>query len=390
MTLTIGFFTDTYMPQINGVATLLPILDRLLTRQGHRVYTFAPSYHRRRWSTEGERVFRFPALKFFYHKESRVTIPYHREAWRAFQELDVIHSHTPFSLGILAIRVSRKYEIPHIHTYHTLFTEYLHYLPRYLRPTPAIVGKISAAFCNRCDAVTVPSNPMRGELQSYGITAPIHTLPFGMDLECFAGPPQLDVRKELKLSKDERLLLCAGRLSREKNVSFLLRALQRMLPRLKTLKLVIVGDGPARQELEREASQLGISQNIIFAGYLPWTTLIDYYKSADLFVYASKTEAQGIVFVEALTSGLPVVAIGAMGALEAVDHGVNGLLLKEDEDEFARAVVQLLGDEKRMAQMRSAAIERAEKTSIQHSLETLLGLYHQLIDARRAVGHAAR
>ncbi|OGF53024.1 MAG: hypothetical protein A2Z21_08420 [Candidatus Fraserbacteria bacterium RBG_16_55_9] len=388
--MTIGFFTDTYVPQINGVATLLPLLDRLLTQQGHRVYTFAPSYHGHRWSREGERVFRFPALKFLYHKESRVTIPYHREAWRAFQELDVIHSHTPFSLGILAIRISRRQKVPHVHTYHTLFTEYLHYLPKYLRPTPTMVGRISSAFCNRCDAVTAPSNPMKEELVSYGITVPIHTLPFGMDLERFTGPPQVDVRKEWQIQEGERLLLCAGRLSREKNVSFLLQAFPRALRRLPGLKLIIVGDGPARGELEREARELGIAAQVIFTGYLPWVTLIDYYKSADLFVYASKTEAQGIVFVEALASGLPVVAVGEMGALEAIDHGVNGLLVKDNKDEFVEAVVGLLGDEARMVEMRRAALQRAEKTSIQHSIETLHGIYHQMLETRQSVGQARR
>ncbi len=390
MTLTIGFFTDTYVPQINGVATLLPILDRLLTKQGHRVYTFAPSYHGRRWSLEGERVFRFPALKFLYHKESRVTIPYHREAWRAFQELDVIHSHTPFSLGVLAIRLSRRYDVPHLHTYHTLFTEYLHYLPRYLRPTPAMVARISRAFCNRCDAVTVPSSSMKEELTSYGITVPIHTLPFGMDLEDFAGPPQIDVQRELSLPEGEQLLLCAGRLSREKNVSFLLRAFQRVLQHQPAVRLIIVGDGPARGELEHEAKQLGIARQVTFTGYLPWKTLIDYYKSADLFVYASKTEAQGIVFVEALASGLPVVAVGEMGALEAVDHGINGLLIQDDEDAFAEAVLGLLRDENRLGEMRRAALVRAEKTSIQRSLETLLGIYHHMLEARQPVGQAGR
>jgi 1,2-diacylglycerol 3-alpha-glucosyltransferase len=385
MTQTIGFFTDTYVPQINGVATLLPILDKLLTRQGHQVYTFAPSYQGGRWSREGDRVFRFPALKFLYHKESRVTIPFHREAWRAFQELDVIHSHTPFSLGLLAIHISRKYGIPHLHTYHTLFTEYLHYLPRYLRPTPTIVARISAAFCNRCDAVTVPSSPMREELASYGITVPIHTLPFGMDMEDFMGEAEIDVKRDLQIPGRARPLLCAGRLSREKNVSFLLRAFRMMIRCEPDLRLVVVGDGPARGELEREAHELGIASQVIFTGYLPWTTLLDYYKSADLFVYASKTEAQGIVFVEALASGLPVVAVGAMGALEAVDHGVTGLLVPEDEAAFAEAVITLLRDESRRAQMGRAARARAEKTSIQRSLEALLGIYRELMAARQAV-----
>ncbi len=385
MTLAIGFFTDTYPPQINGVATLLPLLDKLLTRLGHRVYTFAPSYEGRHWTVENERIFRFPALKFAYHKESRVTIPYHRQAWRVFEELNLVHSHTPFSLGLLGMRVARRHQIPHLHTYHTLFTEYLHYLPRCLRPTSTMVRKISAAFCNRCDAVTVPSGPMKAELLSYGIHVPIYTLPFGMDLEEFSGEPKMNLRTHWKITSDERLLLCAGRLAREKNISFLLRAFQRALREMPQLRLLIVGDGPARAELEGEAQELGIAQRVIFTGYLSWKTLIDYYKNADLFVYASKTETQGIVFVEAQAAGLPVVAIGAMGALEAVEHGVTGLLLPEDEEEFASAMVELLRDGERLGAMRHAARAQAERMSLQRSLEELLRIYQHLIEARQHV-----
>lgn len=386
--LTIGFFSDTYAPQINGVTTLLQILDRLLTRRGHRVVIFAPSYERSGPGTEDGKVFRFPALKFAFHKESRLTIPYHQEAWRVFQELDVIHSHTPFSLGVLGIHVARKQGIPHLHTYHTLFTEYLHYLPRMLRPTPKMVRSISAAFCNRCDAVTVPSTPMVGELRSYDVRVPIYLLPFGMDLEDFSQAAGTDLRRDHAISRDERVLLCAGRLAREKNVSFVLRAFERVRERLPGVRLVIVGDGPARAELEREAEALDLFPDVIFTGYLPWRTLIDYYKGADLFVYASVTETQGIVFMEALASGLPIVAVGAMGALEAVDHGVTGLLMDEDADEreFAAAVLSLLRDEARLREMGCAALERAKRMSIQRSVERLLHAYRELIGAPGPVG----
>lgn len=388
---TIGLFTDTYVPQINGVATLLPIMDRLLREEGHEVYIFAPSYEKHGWSREGERVFRFPALKFAFHKESRVTLPYHREAWQAFEQLDIVHSQTPFSLGVLGIRVARKHNIPHLHTYHTLFTEYLHYLPRVLRPSPRMVGSISAAFCNRCDAVTAPSSAMVDELRSYDVSVPIYLLPFGMDMEDFSGPPEVDCRESQGLSADDRVLLCAGRLAREKNVSHLLGAFERVLRKLPNVKLLIVGDGPARAELEREAAELGIASNVIFTGYLPWRTLIDYYKGADLFVYASKTETQGIVFMEAMASGLPVVAVGEMGAAETVVHGVTGLLVGPEEDEaaFAGAVLELLGDEDRLEQLRAGALKEAERTSIQRSLERLQEIYGNLIEAHRAPGHAS-
>jgi len=388
MSLTIGMFTDTYVPQINGVATLLPILDRLLGRLGHKVYIFAPSYEGRRPKLEDGHIFRFPALRFIYHKESRVTIPYFREARRAFEELDLVHSHTPFSLGVLGIRVAHRYAIPHLHTYHTLFTEYLHYLPRYLRPSPKMVARISAAFCNRCDGVTVPSNPMREELISYGIRVPVYTLPFGMDLEDFSGEPRVDMRARLGIPKAERVLLCAGRVAEEKNISFVLRSFGLMLEEMPNLMLVIAGDGPARPRLELEARELGIASRVIFTGYVAWRELIDYYKQADLFVYGSKTETQGIVFVESLAAGTPVVAVGEMGAKEAVEDGVSGLLVEEDEEIFAKAVTQLLRDEERLKQMGRAALERAYKMSAQRSVERLLEIYKELIEAKRLAHQA--
>jgi glycosyltransferase involved in cell wall biosynthesis len=389
--LSIGFFTDTYVPQINGVTTLLPILDSILTEQGHEVYIFAPSYEDHRAHREDGKIFRFPAFKFLYHKESRVTIPYHREARSVFEKLDVVHSHTPFTMGMLAIRVSRKYDIPHLHTYHTLFTEYLHYLPRYLRPRPKVVKRISRAFCNRCDAVTVPSTPMREELASYGVRVPIYVLLFGMDLEAFARPPVRDVRADLGIPHDEKVLLCAGRLSREKNVSFVLRAFRRVLEHVKDVRLVIVGDGPARAELEREAHTLDLGDRVIFTGYRAWEVLVDYYRTADLFVYGSKTETQGIVYTEAQAAGLPVVAVGEMGPLEAVQDGVTGVLTREDEDEFAHAVVKLLEDEELYGKMSRAALEMSEKNSIVRSTERLLEIYRELIAARagREIAHGA-
>lgn len=370
----IGIFTDTYTPQINGVTTVVQVMDRVLTRLGHEVYIFAPSYERRRGATEG-RVLRFPALTFAYHKESRFAIPYSRATATFIKGMDVLHSHTPFSMGVLALRLARKHDLPHIHTYHTLFTQYLHYLPRYLRPTEKMTRRISAAFCNRCNAVTVPSEPMRQELLTYGITVPLYTLPFGMDIEDFEREPVYDLRAELGLPASDRLLLCAGRLGREKNIDFVLRAFARMLASMKDLRLILAGDGPERASLEQRARELSIAERVHFTGYLEWRKLIDYDKQADLFVYGSKTEVQPMVFLEALAAGTPVIAVGAMGALDVVKQGVTGLLLQEDEEAYSQAVVELLSDHNRLAQMRQAARERARAGSAQCAIEKLLEIY---------------
>lgn len=370
----IGLFSDTFRPQINGVTTVLETLDRVFTRMGHDVYLFVPAYESRRGSSDGK-VFRFPAIPVLYRKESRFALPRSRAAKRIFSQLDVIHSHTPFSLGLLAIRVARKYGLPHVHTYHTLFTDYLHFLPRYLRPTRRMTERISAAFCNRCDAVTTPSRPMREVVLSYGVVKPVYAFPFGLDMADFARPAVHDPRAELNLPAEDRILICAGRVSHEKNVSFVLRAFQHMLTYEQKLRLIIAGDGPARSALEDEARALGINQRVSFTGYLDWHKLIDYYKAADLFVYGSKTETQGIVYSEALASGTPVVAVGQMGVLDVVEDSLNGLLLPEDETAFADAVIGLLHDSERLERMGEAAIRRAHEQSAERSCERLLEIY---------------
>jgi len=373
----IGFFSDTYCPQINGVSTVLLTLERVFGRMGHQVYLFVPAYQGRRSGANGN-TYRFPALPVLYRKESRLAWPRSREARRAFAQLDVVHSHTPFSLGLLAIRVAHKYGLPHVHTYHTLFTDYLHFLPRPLRPTQRMTERISATFCNRCDAVTTPSRPMRQELLSYGIIRPIYALPFGLDMSDFSRPVTHDLHAELQLPPDEQVLICAGRLSQEKNISFVLRAFKLMLARQVKLRLVIAGDGPARAQLEEEARALDLTGWTVFTGYLERNKLIDYYKAADLFVYGSKTETQGIVYSEALASGTPVVAVGEMGVLDVVEDGTTGLLLPEDEKLFAEATVELLHDRERLEEMGRAAIQSAHKESAERSCEQLLEIYRGL------------
>lgn len=251
-----------------------------------------------------------------------------------------------------------------------------------------MVGKVSHAFCNGCDAVSVPSTPMKEELESYGIEIPIYVLPFGLDMDDFAGEPKINLHETLKIDPSEKVFLCTGRLSGEKNVDFVLRSFAKVVEEIPNSRLVIVGDGPARAELEALTSSLNLNNNVMFTGYVDWKDLIDYYKQADLFVYGSKTETQGIVFMEAMASALPVVAVGEMGALEAVLHNETGLLTHEDEAAFSEACIGLLRDEDRYRQFSEASLRAAENMSMQKSLEKLLNIYHEMIDARSAVGQA--
>lgn len=367
----IGLFTDTYVPDTSGVVTVIQIMERELTRAGHEVHIFAPDYPD--WHEDKSRVYRFSSFKFPFYPGMRAGVPYNHRAFKVISSLNVIHSHTPGSLGLFAVSISEGYRIPHVHTYHTLYTEYRHYLPRPLRPSRQMVVRLSRAFCNFCDVIIAPSMQMKRELESYGIKCPIYPLSFGVDEEEFSREIEWDVRATLNLPTED-LLLFAGRLGREKNLAFLLRAFKQLLSRRDNVRLIIAGDGPQRQALQQYAAELGIAPYVIFTGFLERRKLIDLYKQT-LFVFTSKTETQGMVLVEAMMAGSTVVAIGEMGVLDIVKHEETGILVKENEDEFAQACYRLLEDKTERARLGKAAHQWACSQGAQTSTRKLLEIY---------------
>ena len=372
----IGLFSDTYLPQINGVTTTVHWLREELEHMGHEVYVFCPHYGRER---PDPRVVRLPSLPFLFHRESRVAFPtIPLRARRIMGELEAIHSHTPFSLGTLALWAARRARIPHVHTYHTLYVAYRHYLPPPLRPPRRMAEVLSAAFCNRCDAVTVESTPIRDELLRYGVRVPIHVFPFGVNLRLFSRPIQHDIRADLSLPRDATLLLYVGRLAPEKNVHFLLRAFREVALRRPDVLLLMIGGGPAAEDLVREAQRLGIAGQVIFPGYIGHDRLVDYYRQCDLFVFASKTETQGLVVLEAMAAGLPVVAIPEMGVKDIVRDGENALCAPEDEVRYAEAVLELLADASLRERLREGALRTARELSTETSTRKLLAVFEQI------------
>lgn len=367
----IGIFTDTYTPEINGVVTVLEMMTRELNREGHEVYVFCPSHPT--GDDFHSTVYRFPSVKFIFYKGTRMAIPYNRNALRLIPSLDIIHSHDPFSMGLLALWASRKYHIPHVHTYHGLYMDYRNYLPRVIRPTPGVVKSVSRLLCNRYNAIIAPSDQMKRELEGYGITRPIYSLPFGVDPEEFSHEIRWNARVALNLPTED-LLLYAGRLGVEKNLIFLLRSFRRLLSIRPGARLIIAGDGPQRQILEKLSTDFGIASYVVFTGFLPRKDLIDLYKQT-LFVFTSKTETQGLVLVEAMMAGAAVIAVGVMGPLDIIASGETGVLVKEDEDEFARACCSLLEDSKERQRLGMAAREWANSQSSQVSTRKLFEIY---------------
>lgn len=378
----IGLFTDTYSPQINGVATVVQIMVRQFDALGHEAVVFAPAYPNQPLE-DARKVWRFPSRKVRFHPESRLTWPYRRQLRAALARLDVIHSHTPFSMGLLAVWAARHYGLPHVHTYHTYFAEYRHYVPRPIRPTRRMAERISRAFCNRCDLVLAPSQEMKTHLLQYGVCTPVEAMPFGIDLEAFQQPQQFRLRAALSLPPSTKLLLTAGRLGPEKNFQFVLDAFARIRKEYGDVVLAVAGDGPARSALEAQAQALGVSPGVRFLGYLERAQLIDAYRQADLFVFASKTETQGIVLLEAQAAGSPVVAIGEMGVRDVVAHGDSGLLVPDDAAVFSKAVVDLLSDETQRRRFSAGARRLAQAHSAQQTCRDLLHLYEQHLPTPR-------
>lgn len=376
-TVRIGLFTDGYLPEISGVTTAIHVLKKELERLEHEVHVYAPYY--KGYKDEQEGVFRFYSQRFLFNKGSRVALPYSRKATRSFKNLDIVHSHTPFSMGVLALVVGLRYSIPHIHTYHTYLTEYRHYLPRLFRPPKKTVEEISAIFCNRCTAVTVPSTSVKNELLRYGVHRSIHVLPFGVDLSLFQRPPAWNPRQELNIPPEAPLLLYAGRLAKEKNLPFLLRVFERVHSQIPESVFVLTGDGPDRDHLKSLVKDSLLNRSVFFTGFLDRACLIDLYKAARLFLFASKTETQGLVIIEAMAGGTPTVAIGRMGVVDVIKDGVNGLLAPEDEQEFARIVIELLRDNEYHSTLQRRALDTAVELSSEKCALRLLEVLEGLV-----------
>lgn len=373
----IGLFTDGYLPEISGVTTAIHVLKKELERLEHEVHVYAPHY--KGYKDEQEGVFRFYSRRFLFNKGSRVALPYSRKATRSFKNLDIVHSHTPFSMGVLALVVGLRYSIPHIHTYHTYLTEYRHYLPRLFRPPKKTVEEISAIFCNRCTAVTVPSTSVKNELLRYGVHRSIHVLPFGVDLSLFQRPPAWNPRQELNIPPEAPLLLYAGRLAKEKNLPFLLQVFERVHSQIPESVFVLTGDGPDRDHLKSLVKDSLLNRSVFFTGFLDRACLIDLYKAARLFLFASKTETQGLVIIEAMAGGTPAVAIGSMGVVDVIKDGVNGLLAPEDEQEFARIVIELLRDNEYHSTLQRRALDTAVELSSEKCALRLLEVLEGLV-----------
>ncbi|CCO07104.1 glycosyltransferase family 4 protein [Desulforamulus hydrothermalis] len=373
----IGIFTDSYLPYIGGVVRSIEIFTEELRRLGHEVNIYAPSYP---GVAKEKDIFRFPAIPTPTYKGFYLAVPFAGglERFLSVNRPDVIHVHSPFLLGRLGAKIARKLGVPLIFTFHTLYDQYTHYVPFARELSKGITRKICVDFCNRCDLVITPTENISRHIRSMGVTSPIKCLPTGIQLSEFADLDKNWLRQTFAL-EEQTILLSVGRAGKEKNISFLLDCFAQICRRHSNVTLILVGDGPELENLKSYAQNLGLTDKVIFTGKLAREKLVKVYGGADLFVFASMTETQGIVIAEAKAAGLPVVAVNAYGVSDMVVDGEDGYLVRPAIESFVNKVNFLIENKALRKKMGNQALLNAQALSSRKCAEKLVAYYESLL-----------
>ena len=374
--------SDVYFPRINGVSTSIETFRQALAPQGIEVRLVVPRYAD---EPEVEGIVRVPGRAVPRDPEDRLV------SWKALRtairreavDCDLIHVQTPFLAHYAGLSVARRFGIPIIATYHTLFEEYLHHYAPFL-PAEWLRGlarRLSRSQCNALDAVVVPSTAMRERIEQYGVSAPMHVLPTGIPIGCFTQGDGPRFRERHGLPAGQPCALFVGRVAHEKNIDFLIEALSLARREVPNLLLLITGEGPAEQALHRQAQTLGLGEAVRFLGYLDrQRDLPDCYAAADCFVFASRTETQGLVLLEAMAMGLPVVALAVMGTLDILSPGRGCLTPADDVAEFAAAMVRLVRDPVLCTRLSQEARDYAREWADDRLAAKLAELYRRILE----------
>lgn len=366
----IAFFADSYKPYLSGVTNSTENLVNELRECGHRVFIFAPSYPGH-LDTDPD-IIRFPSIATSY-PNFRLALPYINR----IPEVDLIHSQSPFQVGMLARYQARKRKIPLVYSFHTLFTRYVHYA-RFIPEPLSKMGMVAylRSFCRAAEVIISPSRFSKKVLRTWGISQRIEVVPSGVSLNL---ADKAEIRNKLRESynipAESKVLLYVGRISEEKNISFLAKAFQKIKKKEKNIKLILVGGGPLAEKIRQQKDP-----DMIMAGELPYPEALAHYFMGDIFVFSSLTETQGLVLAEAKAAGLPVVALFAGALVGTIRSGFDGYLVNRNMDVFCDHVLRLAKDDWLRIEMGKAAAEdAAERFSSRKVAKQVEAVYNSLI-----------
>jgi 1,2-diacylglycerol 3-alpha-glucosyltransferase len=313
----IAIFTDTYFPKINGVAASIHTLAQALRSRGHKVYVFTVSEPKEVLAhfAEDASVFRFLSMPIIFLKPYRAAAPFSIRLIRLIKKykIDIIHNQTEFFMGYMALGAATSLRIPIVHTYHTMWMDYVHYIARGVLTPPTVVRTYTKSFCNMAAAVIAPTEKTQNFLLECGVSKPIFVIPTGINLAPFRKSNYSEekiraLKAKYRIDPSWPTLLCLGRVAKEKSIDQIVSQMPEIIKRVPDVRLVIVGSGPYLEELEQKARSLGVFDRIIFTGAVPYQEIGIHYQLGDAFVCCSRTETQGLTYYEAMAAELPIIA----------------------------------------------------------------------------------
>lgn len=379
----IGLFTDTYFPQISGVSTSTQILSRELEKLGNNVYIFTttdPKVKRSQYGKGSEKnIYRFSSIPYTGFKDRRI-------AFRGFFEaieiaktlrLDIVHTQTEFSLGLMGKIVARQLKIPIVHTYHTMYQDYTHYVMNGRLIKSGGVEVIVRSYLKSVNGVVAPSQRVYDTLRGYGVSAPMPMIPTGVSFCRDKVDRSSELRKKLHIKSKQPVILSLGRVAFEKNIEELINILPDVLEEFKDAVLVIAGDGPAKSELQDHAKALGLNKFVKFVGMVEHDQVYSYYRMSDVFASASTSESQGLTFIEAINADRPFVAMENT-YLEQITNSKEIGTIVSDDDQMAEAIKYYLAhpELKKESDQRNSVLD---KVSADRFGNDVLEFYKQIL-----------
>jgi 1,2-diacylglycerol 3-alpha-glucosyltransferase len=382
--LRIAIFSDSALPILNGVSVSIDCLIRELRNAGHSVHLYTAAHWRHKDTDPN--TYRFRAIETPWTRGYPLAYPPFLGMLGTFRKhtYDVIHTHTPGTIGFIGLRWGQSHDIPVVATYHTLYDRYAHYIPffprRYVRFK---IAKHTNFYYNSVDHVITPSRASHRWLLRHSVHTPTSIIPTGIPSRSFLD--RAEVRHELGIPPDQKIMVYVGRIAKEKNLPTLLEMAKIVMRHDESVRLWLVGDGPYRQECNQIVRDLNIGDRVRFVGFVPRAEVDRYYAAADLFVFSSITETQGLVVQEAMSYGLPAIAVVGGGASAGIHEDQNGYVVKNEPLAFAETVLKVLEDEQLHARLSEGAARSVRDQGIGAMAEKVTDVYRKVI-AGRAIG----
>ena len=390
----IGIFTETYTPYISGLVTSEVMLKKALEKKGHEVYVVTANLKSFKYDyDEEEKVLRIPGIPTGIY-DSRLTSIYPVQAVNKIKSwnLDVIHSQTEFAIGTFARLLAKQYNIPLVHTYHTMYEDYIHYITKgyFDKSSKKLVEYFTKFYCETTATELIVPTTKTYKLfkEKYEFEKNIHIIPTGIEVERFyeenIDQKEVEIlKRSLRITKKDFVILFIGRLAEEKNVEFLIEAQAKLNKKYPNMKLLIVGDGPDKTKYETLAEKKGIKENVIFTGKVAWEEIPYYYHCSNVFATASKTETQGLTIIEAMASGIVPVCMRDEAFISMVTENLNGLFF-ETEKEYQEQIIKLYTRQEEHKRLNKQARIQAEHYSSDNYAERVLEVYQRAIKEKQS------